>query len=76
MKDKSGKIRTAVILAMFFCLAFIGLAAVYLSIDDLPAVIRIGYAVLMLALAAGMITVLKERIREIRKGEEDDLDNY
>ena len=27
-------------------------------------------------LAAGMITVLKERIREIRKGETDDLDNY
>ncbi len=33
-------------------------------------------AVPLIALGVGMIYTLKERIKEIRSGEEDDLDNY
>lgn len=33
-------------------------------------------AIPLIALGIGMVYVLKERIKEIRSGEEDDLDNY
>ncbi len=34
------------------------------------------FALPLIALGIGMIYVLKSRIKEIRSGEEDDLDNY
>ncbi len=34
------------------------------------------FAIPLAMLAAGMVVVLLARIREIRSGEEDDLDNY
>lgn len=34
------------------------------------------FAVPLIALGTGMIVVLKERIKEIKEGEEDDLSNY
>ena len=34
------------------------------------------YAIPLFALGGGMIYTLKERIQEIRSGEEDDLSNY
>ena len=34
------------------------------------------YAIPLFALGGGMIYTLKERIKEIRSGEEDDLSNY
>ena len=43
---------------------------------DTPLIIRIGCGVLMTALAVGMVIILIERIREIQKGETDDLSNY
>ncbi len=76
MTDHRGKIRAAVIIAVFFCLLFAGAGAVYVYAEEIPGIIRVVYAALMFALAIGMIAVLKERIREIRKGETDDLDNY
>ena len=48
----------------------------YILIEELPLIIRIGYGGLMIAMAAGMVHVLRQRIAEIRKGENDDLSNY
>ena len=34
------------------------------------------FAVPLIALGTGMIVVLRERLKEIKEGEEDDLSNY
>ncbi len=41
-----------------------------------PLAIKVFFGVFGFCLAGGMIKVIVDRIREIRKGEEDDLSNY
>jgi hypothetical protein len=41
-----------------------------------PLAIKVFFGVFGFCLAVGMIKVIVDRIREIRKGEEDDLSNY
>ena len=60
------------VIVVLLCIAY---AAMYLMLD-LPIFIRIGYPVAVLLIACAMIFVLRDRIREIKGGEEDDLDNY
>ena len=48
----------------------------FLYDNEIPRFIKTVYALYLLALGAGMIKVLHDRIVEIRKGETDDLDNY
>ena len=77
MNDKHKKqILSVVIIGIGFTVLFAGLAAMYILIEELPLIIRIGYGGLMIAMAAGMLHVLRQRIAEIRKGENDDLSNY
>ena len=54
-------------------LAFYGLAVYYTGGKSPWALLLF---IPLAALGAGMICVLISRIREIRSGEEDDLDNY
>ncbi len=49
---------------------------VFLFDKEMPHLVKLLYAVYLLALGMGMIKVLHDRIEEIRKGETDDLDNY
>lgn len=56
---------------------------VFLAVYGTAAVVQTGWSPVMLlfvvpliALAIGMLYTLKTRIKEIRSGEEDDLDNY
>ena len=56
---------------------------VFLAVYGTAAVVQTGWSPVMLlfvvpliALAIGMLYTLKSRIKEIRSGEEDDLDNY
>ncbi len=49
---------------------------VFLFDNEMPHLVKLLYAVYLLALGMGMIKVLHDRIEEIRKGETDDLDNY
>jgi heme A synthase len=58
------------------------LVAYYLGIGiillffDLPIIIRVGVSVVSLSITIVLLYVLRERIKEIRKGEEDDLSQY
>ncbi len=77
MNEKHRKqITAAVITGVVFTLLFAAMAAVYIFVKELPVIFRIGYGGLMIAMAIGMIYIMKERIAEIRKGENDDLSNY
>ncbi len=53
--------------------------AVYLILclmTDLPLIFKIIGSIALLALIGVMIYVLTERLKEIKSGEEDDLDKY
>ncbi len=77
MNEKHNKQITAtVVIGVLFTLMFAALAAMYIFVREFPVVIRIGYGGLMIAMAVGMIHIMKARIAEIRKGENDDLSNY
>ena len=63
-----------VITVLFFMLLLfygVGIATAALSVPMLWFL-----ALPLIALGVGMIYTLKTRIKEIRSGEEDDLDNY
>ena len=76
MKDHKKQIAAAVIISAIFILLFAGYAALYFVFEGMPVLVRLLAGGLMTALAIGMIVVLRERIREIRKGENDDLSDY
>ena len=77
MNDRHRKKMTApIIITVVFTALFLCYAILYFSLDELPLAVKAIFGGLMIALAAAMIYVLMERIREIKGGEEDDLDNY
>ena len=57
----------------FMYLLFYGALVMTAALEQ-PLVILLGIPLVLLG--AGMVYVLITRIREIRSGEEDDLDNY
>ena len=64
-----------IVITAVFLLYLIGYGiAIAAATEWSPVMILI--AVPLVALGIGMIVVLKSRIKEIRSGEEDDLDNY
>ena len=76
MKNHKSQIIAAVIISTLFILLFAGYAVLYFVIDGLPVILKFLLGALMTAFAVGMVIVLKERIKEIRKGETDDLSDY
>ena len=81
MKTHTKKI-IAPILITAFCLAWLGcwIAGAFFLLPDsgiLPTLwVRLVLAAVPLALSGVSVFVLVERIREIKKGEEDDLSQY
>jgi len=73
---KHGKKMIAPILItiIFLLYLFAYVALIVMTAADTLMVILFGIPVLLLGI--GMVYVLYTRIREIRSGEEDDLDNY
>ena len=64
-----------IVITVLFLLYLVGYgAAIAAAAEWSPFMILV--AVPLAALGIGMIVVLKSRIKEIRSGEEDDLDNY
>ena len=49
---------------------------VWIWVPAFPLALKLVFGVVGVLLAVGMIKVLRDRIREIRKGENDDLSNY
>lgn len=69
------KLAGPILVTVLLCLWFLVQAAAVLLLSGLPRLFCFGVAVPAL-LAAVSIYNLWERIKEIRSGEEDDLDNY
>lgn len=76
MKNHKKQIAAAVIITIIFVLLFAGYALLYFALDELPLLLRILLGGLMTGFAVAMLFILRDRIKEIRKGENDDLGNY
>ncbi len=70
------QIAAAAVISAAFILVLGFYAAFYMLFDAIPAGLRVVLVGLMAAFAAAMVIILIQRIREIRKGENDDLNNY
>ena len=76
MKKKKKGYTGAVLSALFLILYEIGLAVVLMLIPPAAVWIRVLLCLIPAVIAALVIYVLVQRIREIRSGETDDLDRY
>ena len=75
MTEHGRKMIAPILITIVFLLyLFAYVALIVMAAADTPLVILFGIPVLLLGI--GMVYVLYTRIREIRSGEEDDLDNY
>ena len=75
MTQHGKKMLAPVLITLVFLLylAIYGFLVVMASLEE-PMVILMGIPLVLLGI--GMVYTLFTRIREIREGEEDDLDNY
>ncbi|MBE6001375.1 MAG: hypothetical protein E7239_08325 [Sarcina sp.] len=75
MSQHGKKMLAPILITIVFLLyLLVYVALIVMTAADTPLVILLGIPVLLLGI--GMVYVLHTRIREIRSGEEDDLDNY
>lgn len=76
MKKHTQKLIAPVVITVFLVLYLIGYTVLCFFIPGIPTVVKLVGALIFLLLAGCCVYVLTERIKEIRSGEEDDLDNY
>ena len=76
MKNHSKKIMGAVISAVAMLILFVGYALIFMLTPEIPTSFKIGITVIYAIPVVVLGIVLIERIKEIRKGEEDDLSKY
>lgn len=75
-KEHRRKLIAPIVITVLIVLYFIGFIVVLATTTGLsPGWVIVG-AVIPLCLAGAMVWVLKQRIKEIRSGEEDDLSQY
>ena len=72
---KGNKLAVPILVSVLLCLWLLGQLGAILLLAGLPRPLRLG-AVFPVLLAAVSIYNLRERINEIRSGEEHDLDDY
>ena len=65
-----------IIVAAFLLLYYVGMAVLFVAIPEIVWWIKALLCVIPLAFVGVVIHVLMQRIREIRSGENDDLDKY
>jgi len=70
------KMIAPIIITVVLALYYIGYGIVIFLIDTLPLLVKILGGVVPLFVVGAIVYVLIERIKEIKKGEEDDLDKY
>ena len=75
MKDHKKKMIAPIVITVVFLLYLVIYGRFLLAAAEFSPVMLLA-AIPLAALGIGMIQVLKERINEIRSGEEDDLSNY
>ncbi|HSL93366.1 MAG TPA: hypothetical protein VK905_02055 [Bacillota bacterium] len=75
MSDKARKMVAPVVVTVVILLYYVFVVRL-LFLLALPGFVRVLIVVIPMGVAVGMGIVLKERINEIRSGEEDDLSKY
>ncbi len=75
MNDHKKKMIAPIVITVVFLLYLVFYGRFLLTAVEFSPVMLLA-AIPLAALGIGMIQVLKERINEIRSGEEDDLSNY
>lgn len=73
---KKGKLAAPVVVTVLLCLWLGGWLGLFWWEPLLPLAVKVVGTAALLALIGVSIFVLVQRIKEIRSGEEDDLDNY
>ena len=73
---KKRKLAAPIVISVLVGLWLLGYAVLIFLVPAIQLWIKLLGAVIPLALLGVTIYVLCERIKEIRSGEEDDLDNY
>ena len=73
---KKGKLAAPIVITALLCLWFGTWLAHFWAAPGLPLWGKLAGAVIPLALIGVSLYVLAERIKEIRSGDEDDLDHY
>ena len=73
---KKRKLTAPIVISVLVGLWLLGYAVLIFLVPAIPLWIKLLGAAIPLALLGVTIYVLCERIKEIRSGEEDDLDNY
>ncbi|BDE88498.1 Uncharacterised protein [uncultured Flavonifractor sp.] len=73
---KKRKLAAPIVISVLVGLWLLGYAVLIFLVPAIPLWIKLLGAAIPLALLGVTIYVLCERIKEIRSGEEDDLDNY
>jgi len=75
LNDHKKKMIAPIVITVVFLLYLVFYGRFLLTAAEFSPVMLLA-AIPLAALGIGMIQVLKERINEIRSGEEDDLSNY
>ena len=73
--DHRKKMIAPVVIAVIFLIYLVAYAAVIMA-ASVWTPWMLFFTIPLIGIGVGMIYVLKERIKEIRSGEEDDLSNY
>lgn len=73
---KKGKLVAPVVVTVLVCLWLLFYLSMILLVPGVPFAFKAIGGVITLGLGAVAVYNLLERIKEIRSGEEDDLDNY
>jgi len=73
---KKSKYLAPTLVVIFLILYYGGMAALFMGVPGISGWIKVLLCLVPLAVCALAVGVLIQRIREIRSGEEDDLDQY
>ena len=75
MKNHRKKMIAPIVITALFLIYVIGYAVLLMTVTEYNPLVWL-LAIPLAMLGAGMVCVLVSRIREIKGGEEDDLNNY
>ena len=76
MKKHGRKMIAPVVIVACIVLYYAAIGIAFLYVDNIPLLVRIPIIIVPAALIGVSVFVLRERIKEIRSGEEDDLSQY
>ena len=76
MNQHSKKMIAPVVIAVCIILYYAAVGIALLFVGNIALVIKIPILIIPLAIIGVSVFVLRERIKEIRSGEEDDLSQY